>query len=150
MILPETPTDIAQAIQLALTPVFLLTGIAGLLNVMAGRLARIIDRARAFEHEWPQLDAAARAAAHAEMADLEPRRRLTSWAIGSCTFAALLVCLVVATLFVEGMLELPLKWFAGLAFVAAMLALTAGLTAFLAEIYIATRTVRILTARMGR
>jgi hypothetical protein len=38
--------DVARAIQLALAPVFLLTGIAGLLNVMAGRLARIIDRGR--------------------------------------------------------------------------------------------------------
>ena len=36
--------DVPQAIQLALGPVFLLTGIAGTLNVMAGRLARIIDR----------------------------------------------------------------------------------------------------------
>ena len=39
-------TDIPQAIQLALAPVFLLTGIAGLLNIMTGRLARIIDRGR--------------------------------------------------------------------------------------------------------
>jgi len=38
--------DIGHAIQLALTPVFLLTGIAGILNVMAGRLSRIIDRGR--------------------------------------------------------------------------------------------------------
>ena len=35
--------DVAHAIQLALAPVFLLTGVAGILNVMAGRLARIID-----------------------------------------------------------------------------------------------------------
>ena len=38
--------DVGHAIQLALAPVFLLTGIAGILNVMAGRLARIIDRGR--------------------------------------------------------------------------------------------------------
>ena len=38
--------DIGRAIQLALAPVFLLTGIAALLGVMAGRLARIIDRGR--------------------------------------------------------------------------------------------------------
>ena len=35
--------DVAHAIQLALTPVFLLTGIAGILNVMTGRLARILS-----------------------------------------------------------------------------------------------------------
>ena len=44
---PEDITSVARAIQLALAPVFLLTGIAGLLNVMTNRLARIVDRARA-------------------------------------------------------------------------------------------------------
>lgn len=44
---PTLFDPIASAIQLALTPAFLLTGIAGLLNVMAGRLARVIDRGRA-------------------------------------------------------------------------------------------------------
>ncbi|MEP6793263.1 MAG: DUF2721 domain-containing protein, partial [Saprospiraceae bacterium] len=44
--LSETINDISGAIQLALGPVFLLTGIAGMLNVMSGRLSRIIDRGR--------------------------------------------------------------------------------------------------------
>jgi hypothetical protein len=37
------PGVVAHAIQLAVTPVFLLTGLAGLLGVMATRLARVID-----------------------------------------------------------------------------------------------------------
>ena len=49
--------DMAHAIQLALAPVFLLTGIAGTLNVMTGRLARIIDRGRQLtERELEVLD----------------------------------------------------------------------------------------------
>ena len=40
-------TDLPRAIQLALTPVFLLTGIGGLLSVMTSRLSRIIARGRA-------------------------------------------------------------------------------------------------------
>ena len=46
--------DIGHAIQLALAPVFLLTGIAAMLGVMTGRLARIIDRGR-FLTETPDL-----------------------------------------------------------------------------------------------
>ena len=42
--LAENINDVARAIQLALAPVFLLTGIAGMLSVMTGRLSRIIDR----------------------------------------------------------------------------------------------------------
>jgi len=41
--------EIAHIIQLSIAPVFLLTGVGTLLNVLSGRLARIIDRARALE-----------------------------------------------------------------------------------------------------
>ncbi len=42
-------TDLAQVIQIVVAPVFMLTGIAGFLNVMSGRLGRIVDRARIME-----------------------------------------------------------------------------------------------------
>ena len=60
--------DIARVIQLAIAPVFLLTGIAGLLGVMANRLARIIDRARDLEQRWAALDEKVRAATQVEFA----------------------------------------------------------------------------------
>ena len=145
----DTPV-IAHAIQLALTPVFLLTGIAALLGVMAGRLARIIDRARDFEQRWASLDEARRDAARAELVDLEVRRRLASWAINFCTFAALAICIVVAALFVDGLFATDLKWFAGALFVAAMGALIGGLGCFLREVYVAMQTVRIITERIGQ
>jgi hypothetical protein len=37
-------SDLAHAIQLALAPVFLLTGIAGMLNVLVGREVRLATR----------------------------------------------------------------------------------------------------------
>ena len=57
---------IAQTIQLSLAPVFMLAAIGQILNVLAGRLARVIDRARILEQrvlvpeqnriylEWPE------------------------------------------------------------------------------------------------
>ena len=69
---------IAHAIQLAIAPVFLLTGIGGLLGVMANRLSRVIDRARGFERTWSRMDSVARVAARLEIADLERRRRICS------------------------------------------------------------------------
>ena len=44
---------LAQVIQLAVAPVFLLAGIAGLLGVLSTRLGRIIDRARVIERRIP-------------------------------------------------------------------------------------------------
>ena len=134
---------IAHAIQLSIAPVFLLTGIAGLLNVMATRLARVIDRARQIEQIWSDLDEPARNMARVEVTDLERRRHLASWAINFSTSAALLVCLVIVTLFVDEFFSRDLKWTAGVLFVGAMLALIGGLFSFLREVYLATRVVRI-------
>jgi hypothetical protein len=134
---------IQQAIQLSITPVFLLTGIAGLLGVMATRLARIVDRARVLELKWTALSAKALVYAHAEIRNLERRRNLASWSINFCTGAALLVCIVIATLFFEEFFGTDLKWLAGALFLGAVAALVGGLTSFLREVYLATHTGRI-------
>ena len=139
----EAVPVIAHAIHLAVAPVFLLTGIAALLGVMATRLARIIDRARWFDERWEQLTDTQRATAPRELRQLEQRRHVASWAINYSTFAALLVCVVVATLFIDAFFATDLKWLAGVLFIGAMLALIAGLGCFLREVTLATRMVRI-------
>ena len=149
MQLHETVPIIQQAIQLSIAPVFLLTGVAGLLGVITNRLARIIDRARELEARWKQMDADAISSARLEMASLERRRGLASWSITCCTAAALLVCLVIVTLFLEEFVKTELNWLAAAQFVAAMVLLIGGLWTFLAEIYIATHTSRIDAARFA-
>lgn len=146
-----TPTDpdvsvIAHAIQLAVAPVFLLTGIASLLNVMATRLARIIDRARWLDQRWPALDRPARDRARLELGSLERRRRLTSRAINFSTAAALLVCLVVVVLFAEALFGIRLRGLTGVLFIATMLSLIGGLACFLGEVWLATHAIRIAAA----
>lgn len=131
---------IFHAIQLAIAPVFLLTGIASLLNVIANRLARVIDRGRVLKQGWSMFDDNVRSAARNELAVLERRRRLTSASITFCTAAALLVCLVIVLLFVEAMIAFNLQWLAGSLFVLAMLAVIGGLASFLREVYLATRS----------
>ena len=59
MTMEIAPGVVAHAVQLAIAPVFLLTGLAGLLAVMANRLARVIDRARWLAEHWPQMSDAA-------------------------------------------------------------------------------------------
>ncbi len=129
--------DVTKAIQLALAPVFLLTGIAGLLNVMSGRLSRIVDRARALtERDNARFD---RETIVRELRGLERRRRLTSVAITSCTIAALMLCTVIATLFFEAMFGAPLGWAIGILFTSSTLALVVGLAFFLREVHMATQ-----------
>jgi len=140
---PETVPIIAHAIQLAVAPVFLLTGIGALLAVMAGRLARVIDRARALQLAWVGLDEPARAVALKEFGVLLRRRHLATWSINFCAYAALLVCVVIVTLFIEEFFLVNLKWLAGALFVGAMFALIFGLASFLREVYLAATSLRI-------
>ena len=142
---PDGFGDIASAIQLALAPVFLLTGIAGILNVMAGRLSRIIDRGRALTEGPTGLLLSQQDSIAIEKQTLEQRRHLTSIAITACTVAALLVCMVIAALFLEVLLGAPLKWLVGALFTAAMLALVLGLGFFLREVHLAMQSIRIPT-----
>ena len=145
--MPTASTDdvslIVHAIQLAIAPVFLLTGLGAMLSVMATRLSRVIDRARSLEERWRQFDVATRANATRELSVLATRARLASWAINFCTSAALLVCAVIATLFIDVFIGTNLKWLAGTLFIAAMFSLIGGLISFLREVYIATHTLRI-------
>jgi hypothetical protein len=137
---PETPiTSLAHAIQLAVAPVFLLSGIAALLGVLTNRLARIIDRSRQLEAAPPPTpEARAEARAAAELHVLRLRVRHVNRAITLCTYAALLVAGVVATLFVGAFAGFDLSGAVAAAFVLSMLALIAGLTSFLREIHVAT------------
>lgn len=134
-------TTIAHAIQLAVAPVFLLTGVAAILSVLTNRLARIIDRSR-FLHSGSLLDVKTNQAIQVELKSLRQRARLIHWAIGLCTASLLLICSVVAVLFLGSFFTLNMAVVIASLFVAAMLCLIMALLNFICEIYLATAHVR--------
>ncbi|MFA6901781.1 MAG: DUF2721 domain-containing protein [Gallionellaceae bacterium] len=139
-------TTVAHVIQLAVAPVFLLTGVGTILNVMTSRLSRIIDRFRVLESMTPYAvqahqDADESSAQHEEMQILAQRERVIYWAISLCTICALLICIVIATLFVGSVMGVQLTSLIAFLFIAAMFALIGGLLSLLREIYIATGSI---------
>ena len=136
-------STIAHVIELAIAPVFLITGIGALLAVMSNRLARIIDRARQIETKWHDLDVIQIADAKTEFASLSKRAKLASYAINFCAFAALTVCLLIATLFVDAFIGANLRWFVGGLFVLSMFSLSGGIGCFLREVHIAMLSLHI-------
>lgn len=135
--------SVAHAIQLSVAPVFVLTGIGALLTVMTNRLARVIDRARALEGKLATMSGDADAEIRAMLKTLAYRAKLIGRAIYLCTTTALLVCTVIALLFIGTFLGLDPAMPVALLFIAAMIALVAGLLWFLREIYVATSSLRI-------
>jgi hypothetical protein len=141
--MPNDITSIAHVIQLAVAPVFLLSGIAALLNVLNSRLSRIIDRARLLEAEFVGSAPQRMAVLRGSLRRLAMRARLISWGISLCTSSAILVSSVVIALFIASAIGGNVRIAIAVLFVLAMLALTAGLVCFLREIYLSTRYLRI-------
>jgi hypothetical protein len=141
-----TPADVARIahlIQLSVAPVFLLSGIGVLLGVLTNRLARVVDRARPLEDRHAAADPAAAAELRHQLGWLAHRARLMNRAITLSTVSALLVAMVVALLFGSAFVSFNLAAPVAALFIAAMAALVGALLAFLIEIRIATRTLRI-------
>ena len=137
-------TDVAHVIQLAVAPVFLLTGVGAILSVLVNRLGRVVDRFRALEHNLPELNDTARPSVQDEMRNLSRRARMIHWAIGLCTGCALLVCIVIATLFVGSITHVEMPAIIASLFILAMLTLVAGLLCFLREIALATGSIHVV------
>jgi hypothetical protein len=135
--------EIAHLIQLSIAPVFLLTGVGTLLNVLSGRLARIIDRARALEQRLDTPEPPHRTAIVNELRVLEKRGRLIYHAIKLSTISALLVCFLIAALFASSMLRYSTRLIVSGLFIAAMLASIVSLILFLREVYFAIETFEI-------
>jgi Protein of unknown function (DUF2721) len=137
-------TDIAHLIQVALTPIFLISAIGVTLNVLTSRLARIVDRARAMEDVVCQPDYKPEGRdLHAALGVLARRARYINAAITLITLSALFISLVVVMLFVNAFLRWDLSTFIACMFILSMLSLAAALLSFLIEVRIATTTLRI-------
>jgi len=134
--------DIAHVIQLAIAPVFLLTGVGTLLAVLSNRLGRAVDRSRVLENLAPQLTGDALAFARAELGLISRRTRLIYGAIVLAVSCALLICVLIAVAFIDAFLTMNLARLMGALFVLAMLALIASLGAFLREIFLAVDSAR--------
>lgn len=136
--------DIAHLIQVALTPIFLISAIGVTLNVLTSRLARIVDRARTMEDLLLRPDFIQDSRdLSGQLKILARRSRWINAAITLITLSALFIALVVVLLFVNAFLRWELAAFIAAMFIMSMVTLAAAFLAFLIEVRIATTTLRI-------
>jgi hypothetical protein len=135
------PDEIGHIIQLAIAPVFLLTGVGTNMLVLTNRLARIIDRTRFLEEQLDQRDSAEYGKHPKYLAELDVlfrRAKKINRAIFLSTSCALLICMVVAGLFIADALDLRLASLIAGFFVLAMVSLTGSFIYLLREVLLAT------------
>ena len=151
---PASPEDAlahaAHVIQLALTPVFLLTGVGTLLNVFSGRLARVADQAQAASE---RLEAARtddeRAKAERRVRQLNARSLLMDGAVTLAATGGVATAVSVLTLFLGAFHSVAasvLLWSFGAGVACTVLALCA----YLVESLIANQGVRRLMRHAER
>lgn len=136
-------STVAATIQVAIAPVFLLAGIAGILNVIVGRMARVVDRARQIEKLHPVSTGPEHERHVWELRLIDRRLSVINTAIWLCVASAVAICLVVALLFVAELTHLDIGGLVASLFIGSMLLLTAGLIAFLVEIRLSLRAVHV-------
>jgi len=135
-------SNISGVIQLAVAPVFLLAGISGALMVMSTRLGRIVDRGRYLKDRKAVAAEEELKAIREELNRLDTRAMYTNWAITLCTSCALLICLVIVSLFLGAVFDLNVTLLIAILFVTAMLCLITAFILFLKEITLSTSAFR--------
>lgn len=136
-------SDMARTIQLAIAPVFLLAGIGAFLNVIAGRLARVVDRSRHLEDLHGKASGEELKRHVEELRTIEKRMNLASRAIYLGTASALAVCMLVVVLFVGQLIDFNLGDAIAILFVVAIALLAGAMVLFLRETRIAVATLHV-------
>jgi len=127
----------AHVVQLALTPVFLLSGIAALLNVFASRLGRVADQADGVA-EQPD----GTRGREDRLRVLRWRARVLDWAVLLAGVAGVQTCGTVLVLFFGSVLGKDAAGLLFLLFGAAIVFTMGALLAFVAEMLLASRGIR--------
>jgi hypothetical protein len=131
---------VAHIIQVALTPVFLLSGIATLLNVFSTRLARVADRVEAASNALADADPAEARRLAGDLAHLRRRSIVLDVAVVLGAIGGAATCGAVLTLFVGSLRD---------AAIASILFALFGLAVICALGAIAAFTIEMLLAGTG-
>lgn len=136
---PDLAT-VTHGIQLAVAPVFLMTAVSGMISAVAGRLARIIDRARFLESrlETGALEPTRALKMYGELRRLRHRGWLVNGCLALLTFCALLIGTTIILLFLGETSELPIFKITTVCFLSGVVCFLSALVCFLVETLLAT------------
>ena len=139
--------NVSHLIQLSVAPVFLLAGVAGLLNVFTGRLSRIIDKVDKldkYEDDNQKLlnNEESKLKVKERRKFLTMRMKNTNLAILFATSTGLLISLVIVTMFLSAIFQFKDSIFIASLFILAMICLIISLFLFLKEIFYTTSFIK--------
>ena len=135
--------SVISVLQTALTPAFLLVAVGSLLNVLTGRLARIVDRSRDLQRQYADNDGPAHERVVRELRITKKRISVVGSYILLAVLSAISVCAEIAVLFLMGLTQFSAAWVAVAVFMLALALLSACLVQFVREIRLATYAIYV-------
>lgn len=145
--LADSVDSVAHVIQIALTPVFLLSGIASLLSVFSTRLGRVSDRVDALSEKLQDADPTEWARLQERLTYLRRRSQVLDAAVMLGTLGGAATCLAALFLFVGTLREETGVGVLFVSFGLALLFTVGALTAFMIEMLLASRGIRDRVAK---
>jgi hypothetical protein len=130
-------------IQIAVTPVILLSGVGALMITLTNRMGRVVDRTRALAVELRKASAADCALVEGQLAILWRRAKLVRIAVTFAGVSMLLSCLLVMAIFVDGSVQRDFSVQLVAMFVGSVVCLIASLLAFLRDIWMSLWALRL-------
>lgn len=134
---------IAQTIQLALAPVFVLVAIGNIMNILSNRLSRVVDRSRKLQERHADTSGVEHDEVVREIRIVARRITLISRAILLLVMSGLTIGLDVALLFLEEFASISLQAVVASIFFLAIALLMGALFLFMLETRNATAALRI-------
>jgi hypothetical protein len=144
MLLPSELSAVAQGIQLAIAPVFLLNAVAAMIGAVAGRLARIIDRARYVENLIEEeLNEPKLQRLKEEFRLLRRRSDLVNGCIALLIVCAILIGSTIVLLFFGETLEIKFARTATVTFMVGVVSFLLALLCFFAETLLSSKILKL-------
>jgi len=143
----ESLSSLLPIIQLAITPVILISGMGALMITLTNRMARIVDRTRELAEEIPDADPDERKHLESQLDIMWDRSLMMRRAVTCNGLSMLLACLLVVALFGAALYEWNMKFVVLILFGASIMLLTASLVDFLRDIYVSLHALRLQVDR---
>lgn len=136
-----------SVIQLAITPVILISGVGALMLTLTNRMGRVVDRSRALAGQMHGAAAADRLHLEGQLAILWRRANLLRRAVTFAGVSMLLSCVLVLGIFAEAWVGRGFGVELVVLFVASVLSLIAALVAFLRDIWVSLEALQLEVRR---
>lgn len=143
----DTLTSLLPIIQLAITPVILISGMGALMITLTNRMARIVDRTRVVAELIPTASVDDRQHLENQLDIMWRRALLIRRAVTTNGLSMLVSCLLVVVLFATAIFHWELSWLVLALFAAGILLLTASLVDFLRDIFVSLHALHMQVER---